>query len=167
MPKQILVVDDEAGLRNAWVRALRYGGYVVKGAATAEQALQFCQEESFDLVLLDFLMPAMSGVELLVRIRKEQPLIRSIIVSGQLSTEVDEQAIKDEIRSSVEADAYLHKPISNERLRKMVSNLLDRHDVGDWKEIAEQVSQAKRSRLRSAKKTTQLLRRHKIGKRKR
>ena len=167
MTKQILIVDDESGPRKAWSKALRYAKYQVEAAATAEKALALCDEHPFDVVILDFLMPAMTGVELLVRIRKRLPLIRSIIVSGQLDPTVKERAIAEELKGAIEAGMYVHKPISNNELRSLVRQLLTREQDTDWKRIADTVTDAQGGRVKPARTVARRLRRHKIGTKKR
>src|SRR5688572_25944526 len=109
----VLVVDDEALVRSSWEKALRHGGYHVLTAATAERALELCDEHNFDVVVLDFIMPSLDGVNLLVQIRKRLPFVRSLIVSGKLDTDVTQADLSSELKAEVEADRYLHKPLSN------------------------------------------------------
>ena len=167
MTKQILIVDDESGPRIAWSKALRYAKYQVEVAATAEKALTLCEEHQFDVVILDFLMPAMTGVELLVRIRKRLPLIRSIIVSGQLDPTVEESEIAGELKAAIEAGMYVHKPISNNELRDLVRQLLTRKEDTNWKRIADTVTEAQGARVKPARTVARRLRRHKVGAKKR
>ena len=163
MGKKILIVDDESGPRNAWSKALRYAEYQVETAATADEALALCEEHPFDVVILDLLMPAMTGVELLVRIRKQLPLIRSIIVSGQLNSAVEESVIAEELKGSVEAGVYEHKPISNQKLLALVKQVLTREEDTNWKEIADAVTDAQGGRVKPARTLAKKLRRHKLG----
>ena len=166
MTKQILIVDDESGPRKAWSKALRYAKYQVEAAATAEKALALCDEHPFDVVILDFLMPGMTGVELLVRIRKRLPLIRSIIVSGKLDPTADESAIAAELKGAIEAGMYVHKPISNNDLRDLVRQLLAGGQNADWKQIADTVIAAQGVQVKSARRVARELRRRKAGARK-
>lgn len=150
---RILIVDDEVTILRAWERALRNAGYSVWTASTAQSALDQCQEHSFDVVILDYLMPTMKGLELLTRIRQIHPLVRSILVSGQIDTAIDEQTLTADLKQSVEADLYYHKPVSNQRLRDAVASLLTESSPISWKEVANKTLQAKKITIKSAKTT--------------
>jgi CheY-like chemotaxis protein len=130
---------------------------VVKTAQTAQAAIQLCEEYTFDLVVLDYIMPSMKGLELLTRIRKAQPLIRSILVSGKLDTGFDDTTLATELRESVEADEYLHKPISNQKLRESIQSLLDDSATRDWKSLASKTLNAKAVTIKKAKAATKKL----------
>ncbi len=151
-PARILIVDDDQQPLTAYQRTLRLAGYAVWTARTADAALTLCDEHPFDLVILDFLMPTMDGVELLTRIRQRRPLVHAIIVSGKIDDSVDEQEIARTLQAaSVEAHAYLHKPVSNERLRDTVAQLLAQSPPSTWQELARNVVRAKKARLNVAK----------------
>ncbi|HEX8634116.1 MAG TPA: response regulator [Pyrinomonadaceae bacterium] len=150
---RILVVDDEAAISNAWQRALRNAGYFVRTANTANSALTLCEEHSFDVVILDYLMPTMRGSELLTRIRRIQPMIRSILVSGQLDTDIDENTLSADLKQKVEADIYFHKPVSNQRLREAIASLSTDDPLKDWKKVADRTLQAKKVTIKGAKAT--------------
>lgn len=143
-PRTVLIVDDEEPVRKAWEKALRHAGHNVLVAATAERALQLSEEHTIDAVVLDFIMPSVDGVQLLVKIRKHLPFIRSLIVSGKLDTDVTQADVSTELKAEVEADLYLHKPLSNDALREAVQNLLDAPPPSDWKTVAEQTARARR-----------------------
>jgi CheY-like chemotaxis protein len=154
---KILIVDDETTILGAWERTLRNAGHSVSTATTAKGALELCEEHSFDVVILDYLMPTMKGLELLTRIRKIQPLVRSILVSGQLDTAIDEQTMATDLKESVEADLYFHKPVSNQRLREAVTSLTTEAAQDTWKEVADKTLQAKKVTIQGAKATAKEL----------
>lgn len=137
MPHHVLVVDDEKDTRAAWAKALRYGGYAVTTAGNAQEALEACERERFDVAILDFIMPKTTGVELLAAIRKRLPLVRAVIVSGKLERQLSEEELSQSLKSAVEADSYLHKPVSNERLRQVVEGLLTQAEPQEWSDIAK------------------------------
>ena len=114
MPYHILLVDNEQDELDAWEALLRGRGYAVKTASSGQLALQACDETRFDLVVLDYVMPQMKGLELLSRIRKKLPLVRSILISGKLDQRLQDQSVRESIRSEMEVDKYLHKPARNE-----------------------------------------------------
>jgi CheY-like chemotaxis protein len=82
-------------------------------------------------------MPWMSGIELLNKIRGYQPTIRSVIVSGKIDSQLSEEAIAADLKDSIEADSYLHKPLDNPKLLDTVKHLLEASQSRNWKEIAE------------------------------
>lgn len=153
----ILIVDDEIDVLRAWQRALTMAGHNVEIAQTANAALALCDEHAFDAVVLDYVMPTMNGIELLTRIRKRRPLIRSILISGKLDESVEEDRLTAELKEKVEVDVYLHKPVSNDRLKETIRGLLREPAADDWKEIAEKTVKAKKSRIAQAKETTKRL----------
>lgn len=158
--RRILVVDDEPRVLTAWGRALRLAGYSVVMAQTAEQALTACNEHLFDLVILDFLMPQMDGIELLSRIRKRNRLVRAIIISGKLDSTVTEQEIGGMLQEKVEADRYLHKPISNDRLKATVEELFAPGETElDWQSVASKVVRGKAT-VQGGKKASQELKKY-------
>lgn len=162
---KILVVDDEQNVLKSWSRTLRLAGYAVRIAKNGDEALRECDEHHFDLVMLDFLMPSMTGVELLRRIRKKLPFVRSIIVSGKIDEHISEVEISRKLRETVEADLYLHKPVSNESLRESVRTLLEsRETAQSWELMARRAKDAGKATIASARGASRDLK--KLGKRK-
>jgi DNA-binding NtrC family response regulator len=77
----ILIVDDEDAVRDV-LYDLFNEEHMCHAAATAEQALAFLNEQSYDAVLTDISMPGLSGLELLGRLHQEQPDTPVIVISG-------------------------------------------------------------------------------------
>lgn len=142
----LLVVDDEPDVLDALARALRLGGHNVIKAKSAAEAITICEEHSFDLVVLDYIMPSMTGIELLNKIRDGQPTIRSVIVSGKIDSQLSEDSVVAELRDTIEADAYLHKPLDNARLLQTIRQLIEAEAGLDWKQVAERNLKAKKKR---------------------
>jgi len=117
---RILVVDDELGVREGCRRVLEPAGYVVEVAASGREALRLIQEQPFDLVLLDVVMPDIRGIDLLEPIHARDPDIVCIIITGFATVELAVQAIK--------AGAYnfLSKPFSADVLLMAVEQGLER-----------------------------------------
>src|SRR5919109_1141000 len=83
MPKsRILVIDDEAAIRDSLRMTLEYEGYEFVGAATGQEGLALAERESPDLVLLDVKMPGMDGLEVLDRLRAMNDAVPIIVISG-------------------------------------------------------------------------------------
>jgi len=78
----ILVIDDEAGIRDSLEVLLTLEGYVVRMAADGEQGLRILELENFDLVLLDLALPGRSGLELLPQIKALMPELPVIMITA-------------------------------------------------------------------------------------
>jgi excisionase family DNA binding protein len=115
---RVLVVDDDAGLRD-FIRAnLEADGYAVREAASADEGLAALDEEPPDLILLDVQMPRMDGWEMLRRVQERHGVdaIPVIMYSGKL-----DQAGEAESRG---AQAFIGKPLDPGRLLAATKQLL-------------------------------------------
>jgi len=90
----ILVIDDELGIREGCRRALTPQGFSVETAGNIEEGLQKIQETSYDLVLLDVMLPDGRGTDLLIPIHEKDPETVAIIVTGYATIELAVEAIK-------------------------------------------------------------------------
>lgn len=102
-PIRALVVDDEPDFLDVLTLELEQLGFAVVGASSGAAALEAARRERFDVVLTDFKMPAMDGLELAARLRAIDPELRVVLATGCVSDEVT-------IRSDVVVDAHLCKP---------------------------------------------------------
>jgi signal transduction histidine kinase len=91
---RILVIDDEPGIRIGCQRALSIQDYQVDTAASGEEGLQKLQQDGYDLVLLDMMMPGISGAETLRRICEMDPTLVCVVITGYATVEMAVQAIK-------------------------------------------------------------------------
>ena len=115
---QLLWVDDEMELLKAHVIFLEKKGYEVTTASNGTDAIDLCQERSFDLVLLDEQMPGLSGLETLQRIKQISPATPVVMVTKSEEENIMEQAIGQKI-----AD-YLIKPVNpNQILLTLKKNI--------------------------------------------
>ena len=92
MPKsRILVIDDEAAIRDSLRMTLEYEGYEFVGAATGQEGLALVEREAPDLVLLDVKMPGMDGLDVLDRLRSHERDAAGRVISGHgtISTAVE------------------------------------------------------------------------------
>jgi response regulator RpfG family c-di-GMP phosphodiesterase len=149
MPARILLVDDEPLVLQGWVKALKPSGHTVYTAETEAAAVGIAGAEPIDVVVVDYILGRITGVEVLNSIRKKRPLVRSILISGQIDEHLDEQSVRDLIKDKVEVDLYLHKPVRNKELRGAVNELLVNKEV-DWKAWAQKVKAARDSKLEDA-----------------
>jgi signal transduction histidine kinase len=118
---RILVIDDELGLREGCRRALRRHGYEVDVAATGREGLSNVQETSPSLVLVDVMMPDISGIELLQTIHQHNPDIVCIIITGYATVELAVAAMK------LGAYDFIAKPFSDDNLVLAVEKGLEKH----------------------------------------
>jgi DNA-binding response OmpR family regulator len=116
MATRILIIDDDPVLRKIMAGAL--SDYAVNSAATAEEGLALYRRDPYDLVLCDLVLPGMSGLQFIERLRAEYPQARIIVVSAHGS---GENLLATLRRSVVD---FLVKPFDPEDLRCVVSNLL-------------------------------------------
>lgn len=107
---KILLVDDDAALRQVIKYKLDQRGYLVTVAADGEQALRELKRRSFDLILSDIKMPKVGGVELLVKGRKLRPEISVILMTAFADISQAVEAVK------LGASDYLTKPFEDEQL---------------------------------------------------
>ena len=113
----VLVVDDDPDAREAMAELLQIQGFAVLAAGNGHEALELMKVENPRVVLLDLMMPVLSGWEFLRR-RKAQPelaRIPVIVTSAVIDRAVGAQADG--------ADAVLRKPIDIEKLMKLVRRL--------------------------------------------
>ncbi len=122
-PVSVLVVDDEPAFREGLRQALKQEGFVVHLAADGEEALEVFDAHRPDLVLLDVMLPRMSGIDVCRRIRAvdETPVI---MVSAR-NEEID--AV---VALEVGADDYVSKPYRVRELVARMRTVLRRADVG-------------------------------------
>jgi len=118
---RILVVDDELNIREALVTLLEKKLYQVRGAGTAEDALEELEEITADLILTDLKMPGMGGMEFLRRLKEKWPDIEVLVMTAFGSIETAVEAMR------CGAYDYITKPIDRERLAVVVEKALERH----------------------------------------
>ena len=122
MSKKVLIADDEANIVAALEFLLRRNGYEVMAAQNGEEALRGIESFAPDLVLLDVMMPRISGYEVCRRMR-ERPEWRHIKIV-MLSAKGREAEVSKGV--SLGADLYVTKPFSNTELLGRVGELLAR-----------------------------------------
>jgi len=114
MSDQVLLVDDDEDLMEIVSERLKNRGMRVDTVGNAEEALLWIARKHYDAIVLDFLMPGMDGFETIQTIRKQQPDIRIILVTGQMMADDGSKAIR------VGADVVLEKPADLEVLAKAI-----------------------------------------------
>ena len=121
MRRRLLLVEDDATLRQALAFNLTREGYEVASAGDGESALEAARSERLDLILLDVMLPGMSGVEVLRVLRREGVTTPVIILSAK-GDEIDRV-----VGLKVGADDYVAKPFSRPELLARIEAVLRRH----------------------------------------
>ena len=106
----ILIIDDEEVLQDVLSSLLRKEGYEVLSAPTGEEGLRLLGEEEVDLVLLDLMLPGMSGLEVLRQIRRTTPEMVVVVITAYSSIEGAIRAMREG------AFHYIPKPFKNEEV---------------------------------------------------
>ncbi len=119
MKPRILVIDDEAAIRDSLKMILEYEGYEVLTAATGEEGIAQAEREAPDLVFLDVKMPGMDGLEVLQRLRHLVEVTPIVVVSGHGTVSTAVEATK------LGAFDFIEKPLERERVLVTVRNAVD------------------------------------------
>ena len=122
MKKHILLIEDEAPIRQMVKFALEREGYVVSEAANAKEARSLIAERVPDLMLVDWMLPDLSGPELIKRLRSEE--LTHDVPAIMLTAKADEENMIQGLDHG--ADDYLTKPVSMKVLSARIKALLRR-----------------------------------------
>jgi len=117
LKRTVLIVDDEAIVRNSLSEYLEAAGYAVLSATDAEEALALLRERGADIAILDVNLPGTSGMDLLNNIKQTYPAAGVVILTGYGTVEDAVEAMKRG------ADDYLVKPCSMEELKIVLSHI--------------------------------------------
>jgi DNA-binding NtrC family response regulator len=77
-----LIIDDDSEVRSLLTRALTQAGYEVVAVANGDEGTRACRQQSFDMVVVDMVMPEKDGLETMMEIRRGSPKARIIAMSG-------------------------------------------------------------------------------------
>lgn len=145
MADKILLVDDEAGIRKVLGISLEDRGYEVLTAENGKEALRLFREENPSIVLTDIKMPGMDGIEVLRKIKKENPDTEVIIITGHGDMELAIQSIKHE------ATDFITKPINDDALeialRRAKEKIFYKTKIREYTENLEHLVEEKTRKL--------------------
>ncbi len=119
MKKHILILDDEANIRDLLGQFLSNSGYQVTPVATASEAFKTIQNQSPDLVISDLQLEDSDGLEMIDQLKKESPGTPVILLTGVL---FDPEVVENVLSKHV--DSYLEKTSSLTKIRETVESLL-------------------------------------------
>lgn len=119
----LLWIDDEIELLKAHIIFLEKKGYEVQTVSNGPDAIELCRQQTFDLILLDEMMPGLSGLETLLRIKDIQPATPVV-----MCTKSEEENIMDQAIGSKIAD-YLIKPVNPNQILLSLKKNIHRKDI--------------------------------------
>ncbi|RJO67914.1 MAG: PAS domain S-box protein [Myxococcales bacterium] len=114
----VLIIDDERGIRYTLSEFLSQDGHQVETTGSVEHAEKLIGETEFDVIVLDIVLPKISGIEFLETIRKQSTDVQVILISGEPTVQTAIQAMR------MGAFDFLAKPISGSVIRRVVGHAL-------------------------------------------
>jgi DNA-binding NtrC family response regulator len=117
MLSKVLVVDDDLSIRRVFTLLLQ-DVVQIFSVSSGREAIESIQNEKFDLVFLDIRMDDLDGIETLKRIKKTNPDLEVIMISGVKDTSIAAEAIENG------AHSYIAKPLDVDELRLLIKKLL-------------------------------------------
>ncbi len=121
-PAGLLLVDDEPHVISALQRTLRDDNWLILSAPGGAEALELLRRHEIQVVISDFRMPGMDGVEFLLEVKRLFPDIQRVMLTGHADSKAVERAINDS-----EVFRFINKPWNNSQLRATVNECLDRY----------------------------------------
>ena len=119
MGEEILVVDDQPGIRLLLTDILTDAGYNTTTASTGKEALDKLKEKRFSLILLDYKLPIIDGVEVLKKIEKQNLNVPAIVMSGLA------EKIEDELKGYPLVKDLLAKPFNIQEIPEMIKGIIE------------------------------------------
>ncbi len=135
----ILIVDDEPLIRKSLFEILKMAGFPCAMATNAEEALQYINKHKVDILISDMKLPEMSGIDLLRKVKKSQPHIEVIMMTGYGSIETAIEAMK------LKAFDYITKPIVDDEIRMVIEKIIEKKGLlQENKDLKKIVAKTKR-----------------------
>ncbi|MFC1974931.1 response regulator [Chloroflexota bacterium] len=123
MEERILIVDDEVDVLDLCRRILEAKGYQVKTAHNGYEAIDLARQESFDLLLTDIKMPGMTGLEIAQALKKSDPNVICVTMTGYSTMDMVLEALKLGI------DEFILKPFTPDDLSLAVAKTLEKEQL--------------------------------------
>ncbi|MGC4120507.1 MAG: response regulator [Myxococcales bacterium] len=138
----VLVVDDDALLLRSMKSALDAGGFKAFACESAEDALDFLKAQSVHVVLSDWKMPGMGGVELLRRVKADYPHVQRLLLTGASDPRAAEEAI-----NNAAVFRFLLKPCERARLLETVREACDQFDLQEQRRYLAELTKRQHEQL--------------------
>jgi putative nucleotidyltransferase with HDIG domain len=113
---RVLIVDDEPRMRDTLSQILTLSGHEPRAVDCVEAALTALDDEEYDVIVSDIVMPGLSGVDLLEAVRERRARSKVVLITGDPSAETAAEAVR---KGAVD---YITKPVKRERLAKIVTD---------------------------------------------
>jgi DNA-binding NtrC family response regulator len=149
--KTILIVDDDASVRESLKMILEYDHYEVESAENGELGLQKIDGLPVDIVLLDVKMSGMDGIEVLTKLKQKNEKLPVIMISGHGTIETAVEATK------LGAFDFLSKPLDRDKLLVTIRNALQQAKLSEEYEKLQESVEGKRRLLGESEKIKEIL----------
>lgn len=115
--KKILLIDDDEWIRDSMTLFFEGEGCHIKALETAEEGLQELKNESYEIIIADYKLPGMNGLEFLKQIQERYPYIRRILISAYGNDEILYEA------NAVGVQDFIEKPFTSETIEESLSKV--------------------------------------------
>jgi len=126
---RVLIVDDEESIRITLAEFIKENGYSIKTASSGPEALALIEKKNFDVIVSDIVLPGMSGIILLQKIRQKSPDTQVIMLTGDPTVETASEAVR------AGAFDYLTKPLTKQAIKNTVRNAAKVKKLNDEKKL--------------------------------
>ena len=134
----VLIIDDDAGVRNLLCSVLENAGYSVEAVDNGKRALKTAEKLPFDVALVDINLPDIKGTELLHKLKRLQPKMVKIIITGNPSIENAIKALNEK------SDGFIVKPFDPQELLDMIRRLVA-EKKSEYLQMIAEVEKAKKN----------------------
>ncbi len=136
MSERVLIVDDEQDFLDIMAERMRTRGMEVVTASSAKEALERIENELFDAIILDFMMPEMNGLETIKAIKAKKPQLQVILLSGQATLEKGIEAMKLGALDVVEKPADMESLVAKiKKAESKTALIIDKQTQENVKEM--------------------------------
>lgn len=112
-----MIVDDHKEVRDLLYKFFLSSGYEVESVEDGEMAMRKAKEKRYDLIVTDYMMPKMDGIDLLKKLKMDNPQLSILIISGS--------AVEEAFFTQSGADAFLAKPLDLLSMKILVEKILN------------------------------------------
>ena len=121
---KILLIDDDEWIRDSLQQFFEAEGCHLTALETAEEAVEELKKQNFDIIITDFKLPGMDGVDFLELIKESSAGVIKILITAYGSKELVAQAGRHGVQ------AFIEKPFTSEIIEGTLSSLIERNNIG-------------------------------------